>query len=43
MNYIQNKIAISSECVANAVIYALNQPEDVTVNDLIISPTRQDW
>lgn len=38
-----NKIAISSEDVANAVIYALNQPENVTVNDLIVSPTRQDW
>lgn len=38
-----NKIAISSEDVANAVIYALNQPENVTVNDLIISPTRQNW
>ena len=23
--------------------YALNQPSDVTVNDLIISPTRQNW
>lgn len=38
-----NKIAISPEDVANAVIYALNQPENVTVNDLIVSPTRQDW
>ena len=38
-----NKIAISPEDVANAVIYALNQPEHVIVNDLIISPTRQDW
>jgi len=38
-----NKIAISSEDVANAVIYALNQPDNVTVNDLIISPTRQNW
>ena len=38
-----NKIAISSEDVADAVIYALNQPENVTVNDLIISPTRQNW
>lgn len=38
-----NKIAISPEDVANAVIYALNQPENVTINDLIVSPTRQDW
>ncbi|HFL4097311.1 TPA: SDR family oxidoreductase [Escherichia coli] len=38
-----NKIAISSEDVANAVIYALNQQDNVTVNDLIIFPTRQNW
>lgn len=38
-----NKIAIDPEDVARAVVYALNQPENVTVNDLIISPTRQNW
>lgn len=38
-----NRIAIAPDDVARAVIYALNQPENVTVNDLIISPTRQDW
>ena len=38
-----NKFAISSEDDANAVIYALNQPDNVTVNDLIISPTLQNW
>ncbi|WP_455826747.1 SDR family oxidoreductase [Pseudomonas graminis] len=38
-----NEIAISPEDVSRAVIYALNQPANVTVNDLIISPTRQDW
>ncbi|CAI1494918.1 TPA: SDR family oxidoreductase [Yersinia enterocolitica] len=37
------KIAISPQDVANAVVYALNQPQNVTVNDLIISPTRQNW
>ena len=36
-------IAIAPDDIARAVIYALNQPENVTVNDLIISPTRQDW
>jgi NADP-dependent 3-hydroxy acid dehydrogenase YdfG len=35
-----NAIAISPQSVADAVVYALNQPADVTVNDLI-SPTRQ--
>lgn len=38
-----NRIAIAPDDIAGAVIYALNQPENVTVNDLIISPTRQDW
>ncbi|WP_371568873.1 SDR family oxidoreductase [Streptomyces canus] len=38
-----NAIAISPQSVANAVVYALAQPADVTVNDLIISPTRQSW
>ncbi|MBI6885000.1 SDR family oxidoreductase [Pseudomonas putida] len=38
-----NKIAIAPEDIGRAVVYALNQPANVTVNDLIISPTRQDW
>lgn len=38
-----NKLAIAPEDIANAVTYALDQPENVTVNDLIISPTKQDW
>lgn len=37
------KIAISPQDVASAVVYALNQPQNVTVNDLIISPTQQNW
>ncbi len=38
-----NKLAISPQDVANSVVYALNQPQNVTVNDLIVSPTRQNW
>jgi NADP-dependent 3-hydroxy acid dehydrogenase YdfG len=40
-----NKIAISPDPddIGRAVVYALNQPANVTVNDLIVSPTRQDW
>ena len=38
-----NKIAISPDDVARAVIYALDQPADVTINDLIVSPTKQNW
>lgn len=38
-----NEAAISPDRVAEAVVYALNQPGDVTVNDLVIHPTRQEW
>jgi NADP-dependent 3-hydroxy acid dehydrogenase YdfG len=38
-----NSLAITPQAVADAVVYALNQPADTTVNDLIISPTRQNW
>ncbi|GAA2640153.1 SDR family oxidoreductase [Streptomyces axinellae] len=38
-----NAIAISPESIADAVVYALDQPADVTVNDLVVSPTRQNW
>lgn len=38
-----NEIAIAAHDIAGAVVYALNQPANVTVNDLIVSPTRQDW
>ncbi|WP_327312035.1 SDR family oxidoreductase [Streptomyces sp. NBC_01235] len=36
-----NDIAVIPESVADAVVYALHQPADVTVNDLIIPPTRR--
>jgi NADP-dependent 3-hydroxy acid dehydrogenase YdfG len=36
-------IAIAPERVAEAVAYALDQPADVTVNDIVVSPTRQNW
>jgi NADP-dependent 3-hydroxy acid dehydrogenase YdfG len=38
-----NEGAIAPGRVADAVVYALNQPADVTVNDIVIHPTRQDW
>lgn len=38
-----NKIAITPEQVADAVAYALDKPEDLTINDIVIHPTRQDW
>lgn len=38
-----NDVAITPEQVAGAVLYALDQPSDVTVNDVVIHPTRQPW
>lgn len=38
-----SQVAISAEKIAEAVLYALDQPSDVTVNDVIIYPTRQKW
>ncbi|MFA0998717.1 MULTISPECIES: SDR family oxidoreductase [Pseudomonas syringae group] len=38
-----NKIAITPEQVADAVVYALDQPNDLTINDIVIHPTKQDW
>ncbi|WP_328856623.1 SDR family oxidoreductase [Williamsia herbipolensis] len=35
--------AISADTVAGAVLYALAQPADVTVNDVVIHPTAQTW
>ncbi|MFF9032806.1 hypothetical protein [Streptomyces iakyrus] len=38
-----NEGAIHPDRVADAVVYALDQPTDVTVNDIVIHPTRQNW
>ncbi|MEU0074150.1 SDR family oxidoreductase [Streptomyces sp. NPDC006332] len=38
-----NKGAIHPDRVADAVVHALDQPADVTVNDIVIHPTRQAW
>lgn len=35
------ELAISSEAIANAVIYAISQPKDVEVGDIVIRPSRQ--
>ncbi|MFF3713038.1 short-chain dehydrogenase [Streptomyces phaeochromogenes] len=34
--------AIGPECVADVVVHTLDQPADVTVNDIVVHPTRQD-
>ena len=34
--------AIDAEAIARAIVYALEQPEDVDVNEIVIRPTQQD-
>ncbi len=34
-------LAISPEAVADAVIYAISQPEDVEIGDIVIRPSKQ--
>jgi NADP-dependent 3-hydroxy acid dehydrogenase YdfG len=36
-----NEIAISPEAVARAVAFAIEQPDDVDVGDIVIRPTAQ--
>lgn len=36
-----NKFAISPEAIANAVIYAISQPKEVEVGDIIVRPATQ--
>lgn len=38
-----NKQAIKSDDIASAVLFAFEQPDNVNVNDIVISPTLQDW
>lgn len=38
-----NKQAIEPEDIANAVLFAFDQPDNVNVNDIVVSPTSQDW
>lgn len=38
-----NDIGLPPESIANAVAYALDQPDGTTVNDIVVHPTKQDW
>ncbi|MXQ52432.1 SDR family oxidoreductase [Shimazuella alba] len=35
-------IALSPNAIANGILYALSQPEEIAVNEIIIRPTRQE-
>lgn len=34
-------LAISPDAIANAVLYAISQPQDVEVGDIVIRPSKQ--
>lgn len=38
-----NKEAIEPDDVAEAVLFAFSQPDNVTINDIVVSPTSQNW
>jgi NADP-dependent 3-hydroxy acid dehydrogenase YdfG len=35
-------VAIDADAIARAITYAIEQPEDVDVNEMIIRPTQQE-
>lgn len=37
------EVAIEAEHVAKTIAFVVNQPSDVLINDVIVSPTRQEW
>ncbi|WP_394514260.1 SDR family oxidoreductase [Priestia aryabhattai] len=37
------KVAIEAEHVAKTIAFVVNQPSDILINDIIVSPTRQEW
>jgi NADP-dependent 3-hydroxy acid dehydrogenase YdfG len=37
------EVAIPAESFARAVAYAMSQPDDVDVNEILFRPTRQEW
>jgi NADP-dependent 3-hydroxy acid dehydrogenase YdfG len=43
MRKFYDEIAISADAFAHAVAYALSQPEDVDVNEILFRPTRQEY
>lgn len=37
------KMAIPAECVARAIAYAIEQPKDVDINEIVLRPIQQDF
>jgi NADP-dependent 3-hydroxy acid dehydrogenase YdfG len=43
IHQLYEEIAIPPESFARAVIFAMSQPEDVDVNEILFRPTRQEY
>ena len=39
----RDSIAISPDAIARAIAFAIEQPPDVDVNEIVIRPTKQDF
>jgi hypothetical protein len=43
VNDIYEKIGIPSDSVARAILYAIEQPADVEIDEVVLRPTAQEW
>ena len=43
VNELYKAVAIPAESVARAVAYAIEQPADVDINEIVVRPTAQDF
>jgi NADP-dependent 3-hydroxy acid dehydrogenase YdfG len=43
VNDLYKKIAIPADSVARAVLYAIEQPADVEIDEVVLRPTAQDF
>jgi NADP-dependent 3-hydroxy acid dehydrogenase YdfG len=43
INKLYDDVAIPADSFARAVAFAMSQPEDVDINEILFRPTRQDY
>lgn len=43
MGQLYKRYGISPECIANVVAFAIDQPDDTTVNEFTVGPANQPW
>ncbi|HAA8348403.1 TPA_asm: hypothetical protein GHQ59_16120 [Listeria monocytogenes] len=42
IDQIESQVGIDPKNIAEAIYYAINQPEDVGVNEILVRPTKQE-